>query len=215
MNTSASRVSGRPKDLEKRAAILAAASRLFLEQGFERTTVDAVAASAGVSKLTVYSHFADKEGLFKALIGAKCAEHFEALEFVELAPLGPAVALERIANGFLALMFHPDVLALHRLLMTSERGDTALNKTFWQAGPTPTIAALVRLLLRFDAAGELEVPQPAREADQFFSMLKGTDHLRMLLGIGAPPSADALRALAHDAVTMFVRAYAPPPRRGV
>ena len=55
---------GRPKDLEKRAAILAAAKQLFPEQGFDGTSMDAIATAAGVSKLTVYSHFTDKEGLF-------------------------------------------------------------------------------------------------------------------------------------------------------
>ena len=208
MNISVSRVTGRPKDLEKRAQIMAAASRLFLELGFERATVDAIAAAAGVSKLTVYSHFADKEGLFRALIVAKCAEHFEAMDFVELAPLGPAVALGQIARGFLALMFHSDVLALHRVLMTSERGDTALNKTFWDAGPQPTIAALAALLARFDVENALCVAAPTQAADQFFSMLKGTDHLRMLLGIGAAPSARELADLGDGVVAMFVRAYA-------
>ena len=208
MNAPASRLSGRPKDLEKRAAIFAAASGLFLEQGFERTTVDAIAAAAGVSKLTVYSHFADKEGLFKALISAKCAEHFEAMDFVALAPLGPAAALDHIARAFLALMFHPDVLALHRILMTNERGDTVMNTTFWQAGPQPTIAALAALLARFAADGALLIERPVDAADQFFSMLKGTEHLRMLLGIGAPPTTCDLAQLRTAVVAMFVRAYA-------
>ena len=63
---------GRPKDLEKRAAILAAAKRLFPMSGFEGTSMDAIAAEAGVSKLTVYSHFTDKETLFVAAIRARC-----------------------------------------------------------------------------------------------------------------------------------------------
>ena len=63
---------GRPKDLEKRAAILAAAKRLFPLSGFEGTSMDAIAAEAGVSKLTVYSHFTDKETLFVAAIRARC-----------------------------------------------------------------------------------------------------------------------------------------------
>ena len=51
---------GRPKDPGKRAAILDAAKRLFVSQGFERVSMDQIAAEAGVSKLTVYSHFGDK-----------------------------------------------------------------------------------------------------------------------------------------------------------
>ena len=65
---------GRPKDLEKRAAILEAGKRLFPRHGFDGTSMDAIAAEAGVSKLTVYSHFNDKETLFKSVIEAKCEE---------------------------------------------------------------------------------------------------------------------------------------------
>ncbi|HET6586161.1 MAG TPA: helix-turn-helix domain-containing protein, partial [Oleiagrimonas sp.] len=50
--------------MEKRAAILAASIDLFTRQGFEGTSMDAVATAAGVSKLTVYSHFGDKDNLF-------------------------------------------------------------------------------------------------------------------------------------------------------
>ncbi len=209
MNAAASRLLGRPKDMEKRAAILAAASRLILDLGFERATVDAIAAAAGVSKLTVYSHFADKEGLFVALIAAKCEEHFEQRAFVELAPLGPPEALSRIAGAFLSLMYHPDVVALHRVLMTSACGATHMNEVFWQAGPAPTLDALATLLARFDTDGLLDVPDPDRAADQFFAMLKGGDHLRTVLGVGAPPDKAALAALANDTVETFLRAYAP------
>lgn len=200
---------GRPKDLEKRGAILAAAAALFLEQGFERTTVDAIASRAGVSKLTVYSHFEGKEGLFRALIGEKCGEHFEAREFTDLAPLGPREALSRIAGGFLSLMYHPDVLALHRVLMAAASQDATMNQTFWDTGPAPTIDSLARLLRRFDAARELRVPNPASAADQFLSMLKGVDHLRVLLNVGEVPGARRLKAIASDTVEMFLRAYAP------
>ena len=63
---------GRPKDLEKRASILQAAKRLFTTQGFEGTSMDAIASAAGVSKLTVYSHFQDKERLFAAAVECVC-----------------------------------------------------------------------------------------------------------------------------------------------
>ncbi len=62
---------GRPKDLGKRASILEAAKRLFLEQGYQGVSMDQIATAAGVSKLTVYSHFGDKETLFSDAIAAK------------------------------------------------------------------------------------------------------------------------------------------------
>ena len=65
---------GRPKDLGKRAAILDVAKRLFSQNGFDGVSMDQIAAEAGVSKLTVYSHFGDKESLFSSAIRAKCEE---------------------------------------------------------------------------------------------------------------------------------------------
>ena len=62
---------GRPKDLGKRAAILETAKEMFIEQGFNGVSMDGIAAGAGVSKLTVYSHFGDKETLFFEAIQAK------------------------------------------------------------------------------------------------------------------------------------------------
>ena len=48
----------------KHDAIAGAALVLFARDGYERTSVDAIAAEAGVSKRTVYSHYGDKENLF-------------------------------------------------------------------------------------------------------------------------------------------------------
>ena len=72
---------GRPKDLEKRAGILEAAKDLFLARGFEATSMDAVAQAAGVSKLTVYNHFQDKDTLFLSAVKSKCEERLPHLLF--------------------------------------------------------------------------------------------------------------------------------------
>src|SRR5690349_20862328 len=48
----------------KRQAILAAAETVFLRAGFAGASMDEIAADAGVSKQTVYSHFCTKKDLF-------------------------------------------------------------------------------------------------------------------------------------------------------
>ncbi len=65
---------GRPKDLAKRAAILDAAKQMFTQHGFDGVSMDQIAAAAGVSKLTVYSHFGDKEALFVEAVRCLCEE---------------------------------------------------------------------------------------------------------------------------------------------
>ncbi|MBB2931115.1 TetR/AcrR family transcriptional regulator [Paraburkholderia silvatlantica] len=52
----------------KRAAIVAAAIDEFLASGFDATSMDRIAARAGVSKRTVYNHFPSKEALFAAIL---------------------------------------------------------------------------------------------------------------------------------------------------
>src|SRR5947208_3105868 len=59
---------GRPRDPERFRRILEAARAHFYAHGLERASVDAIAADAGVSKMTVYSNFGSKEGLFEAVV---------------------------------------------------------------------------------------------------------------------------------------------------
>ena len=66
---------GRPKDSVKREAILSAARELFMANGFVGTSMDNLAAAAGVSKATLYSHFSDKDALYSAIIEGKVKDY--------------------------------------------------------------------------------------------------------------------------------------------
>jgi AcrR family transcriptional regulator len=66
----------RKKSAAKTAAILTGAMQEFLASGYAATSMDRVAAAAGVSKATVYSHFQDKAGLFAALVQQLAEEKF-------------------------------------------------------------------------------------------------------------------------------------------
>ncbi|MGC1306315.1 MAG: TetR/AcrR family transcriptional regulator [Phormidesmis sp.] len=69
----------RKKSPVKTAAILQGAMQEFLANGYAASSMDRVAATAGVSKATVYSHFEDKEGLFAALIQQLAEDKFRAI----------------------------------------------------------------------------------------------------------------------------------------
>src|ERR1700737_1651174 len=70
----------------KAESILAAAKRSFLAAGFGAVSMDAIAREAGVSKATVYAHFAGKEELFGAMIGRECERYFARFSAGELDP---------------------------------------------------------------------------------------------------------------------------------
>src|SRR5207244_1010955 len=76
------------RSARKRQAILDAATTIFLRQGYLGTSMDEIAARAGVSKQTVYKHFADKERLFVEIVVATVDEisdpvHEEILQLLD------------------------------------------------------------------------------------------------------------------------------------
>jgi TetR/AcrR family transcriptional repressor of mexJK operon len=200
---------GRPKDLAKRQAILAAAKQLFLSKGYASTSMDAVASAAGVSKLTVYSHFDDKERLFSEAVVATCQEQLPQLLF-EL-PAGATLheVLLNIGHGFQALISCEDSVNLHRLIMASGGQDPGLCEVFYSAGPLRIIHEMEGLLRRVDASGALCIDNPLNAAEHFFCLLKGGPNFRLLLGCAPPLEADAAQAHVAEVVDLFMRAYRP------
>lgn len=200
---------GRPKDLEKRQAVLDAAQELFLTQGFTATSMDAVAQAAGVSKLTVYSHFGDKEGLFRAAIETHCDANLPHVAFEFAADRDLRVQLLAIARGFRTLIFSAKALALHRVLIAEAQPDSELARAFYAAGPCRTIEEFASFLRAATAARRLDVSDPTAAAGQFFAMLKGESHFCRLIGLPASLGVDGIELQIVDVVDMFTRAYAP------
>lgn len=200
---------GRPKSAQKRRAILQAAQRLFLANGFEGTSVDQIAAEAGVSKLTVYSHFGDKATLFAATIEHYCEQQVPAALFTPdpAQPLRPRLA--GIARAVYALIASPEALSGFRLLC-GPRPDPRLAGMFWGAGAGHLQEEFAALLARRTAAGELAVADPARAAGQFFALLRGDLHPRLLLGCDIAGGVD-VDAHVEACVDLFMRAYACAP----
>ena len=200
---------GRPKDEAKRAAIFDAAQELFLKRGLQGTSMDAIAAEAGVSKLTVYSHFADKDALFKEVIARKCGSLSPPESFQQLAESGPEICLTRIAEGFTELMAHPDVIAMHRVVTSEAVNNPRIAQLLYEAGPERYTSAFHALMQYFHDRGQLRVPDPGVACEQFFHMLKGEYHQRLLLNLKPKVTRNARRAYARACVQTFLRAFAP------
>lgn len=202
---------GRPKDLAKRQAILDAAKSLFLSNGYANTSMDAVAAEAGVSKLTVYSHFNDKETLFSAAVVAKCEEQLPTLIY-ELTP-GTSVEslLLAIGRGFHHLVNSDESINLHRLIMTLGSQDPKLSQVFFEAGPERVLLGMERLLGKIHQQGTLSIDKPRNAAEHFFCMLKGGANFRLLYGCGKPLAGAAAEEHVREVVGLFMRAYRPEP----
>lgn len=201
---------GRPKDLAKRAAILEAAERLFLQHGFEGVSMDQIAATAEVSKLTVYSHFGDKDALFTEAAKAYCEHQMPGSVFEPAPELPVRARLLDIARSFFAMVSAPEAVAGHRLLCSPQMLEKGLARMFWEGGPLRVQNEFARFLERRIAAGDLEIDDVPRAAAQFFSLVKGEVHMRMVFDC---PDDDEAACEAHHrahleaTVDMFLRAY--------
>ena len=204
---------GRPKDLGKRAAILSAARQMFTSQGYEGTSMDQIASSAGVSKLTVYSHFGDKEALFAAVVRAHCETQLPPALFEPTPDTPLRERLLTIGRAFYAMVTTPESVAGHRMLCTPQLAGSPLSRLFWEAGPQRVHDDFASLLQRRIKAGELAVDDVHRAAGQFFALLKGEPHARRVFGCCEGKHEDKAVVEAHVAATvdLFLRAYAVPP----
>ena len=199
---------GRPKDLGKRAAILDAAKRLFTQTGFDGTSMDQIAAEAGVSKLTVYSHFGDKESLFSAAVRAKCEEQMPPTLFLSGLEGDLRAQLTAIAHAFLALITSEEAVAMHRMMMAPGTGDTNIRELFWQAGPQAVKDGLTEFLRARVARGELAIADLSAATSQFLCLVKGDLHMQLLYGMSCGATEMDIDRHVDATVELFLRGYA-------
>ena len=199
---------GRPRDPERYQRILEAARSHFYAHGLERASLDAIAADAGVSKMTVYSHFQSKEGLFEAVVRERTERVMGGVAGVEtLDPKQPRKALLTIGQQFLALTREEDVLGKFRTLYGAAGAQPEACRAFYRQGPERLNEELAAYLRRANAVGTLKVRNPRQAANLFLSMFMGDGHVRGLLKLEMPdPQEDS--ALLREAVRVFIAAYA-------
>ncbi|MEH1791149.1 TetR/AcrR family transcriptional regulator [Nostoc sp.] len=94
----------RDHSVDKVEQILQGAMREFLQNGYAGTSMDRVAVAASVSKATVYSHFQDKEGLFKVLIESLANQKFNSLFGGEPMEGEPKIVLHQLGTKLLEQM---------------------------------------------------------------------------------------------------------------
>ncbi|MFT4180207.1 MAG: TetR/AcrR family transcriptional regulator [Thermomonas sp.] len=199
---------GRPKDPGKRIAILDAAKRLFLLNGFDGTSMDQIAAEAGVSKLTVYSHFGDKDKLFAEAVRAHCEQNLPDALFAPAPDVPLRQRLSDIGHAFYAMVMAPEAIAGHRILCSPQAASNGMPTLFWEAGPKRVQDAFADLLQRRIDAGELEIDDTQCAAAQFFTLLKGEPHAQAVFGFCCSAREVTPQAHVASVVDLFLRAYA-------
>lgn len=194
----------------KRAAILTAARKLFLADGFERTSMDAIAAEASVSKRTVYDYYGDKRTLLLAVVeqavqalssavGTAIDQHLMSVEDIHASLVGFARAITSSALG------SSDYTAFMRLLTTESAHLTELRDKQWEiAEPEDAVA---ERFVEFDRLGLLDAPKPRLAADHFVALTLSPSYYSLGQKVDFTDAATA--QVIVDGVDAFLRAYGP------
>jgi TetR/AcrR family transcriptional regulator, mexJK operon transcriptional repressor len=198
--------SGRPKDVAKRDAILAAARSLFASQPFDLVTMEAVATQANVSKMTVYSHFHDKETLFETIVTATSDLMIAALSTPNQSG-GLREQLIAVGNGFLGVILGTDICTMGHALPLALRANRALADRFFAAGPGRVRAALSSMIAAAAARGELTVDDPDLAADDLVSLWEGSMPAKIAFGLEGLSTAARILQRASRGTDVFLRAY--------
>ena len=197
---------GRPVDRAKREAILAAATRSFFDHGFAATSIEKVAADAGVSKVTIYNQFGDKQGLFAASVEAEC----ERMRGTFRIDPGEGKTLRdrllAIGEAMSAFLSRPEMVQFERRIAAETEREPAIGAAFLAAGPHRMKQAFTMLLTAMNEAGEVEIDDPELAAEQFAAMCKGMGDLERRFGMPRDDKRDKERI--EGAVEVFCRAYA-------
>src|SRR5512146_1534263 len=192
----------------KRGQILLGARQVFGELGFERASVDLIAARAGVSKATIYNHYDDKNALFIACATQEAEELRVGLSACLAEPAGDVEhVLQRIGERTMAVFLSPSVVRLYRHIIAEAPRFPDVGRTLFDRGFSVIRDAIAAHLERWAVNGALHLDDPRAAAVQFLALCQGDLVVRSRLGILPDRVDDAMRETVRRAVSTFVRAY--------
>ncbi|WP_323161340.1 TetR/AcrR family transcriptional regulator [Pseudomonas fluorescens] len=198
---------GRPANEALSQTIVDAAGELFVELGFQATTMDKVAQRAKISKLSIYRHFENKEALFSAAIAAHCHQ-FAPQSIVEGIDGSAADQLMAVGTFLLRTLLSPEVRSVEAMIMVDKTKQKSLSKLHYEAGPAYVTAQIEALLRQLHAETMLNVPDPQESARLFAALIKGSDLLMIARFDEAKAKDDKeVESYCRSAVAMFIAAH--------
>lgn len=201
-----------PRVVRSRAAVVEAARALFLRKGYAGTTMEDVAALAGLTKRTVYNNYADKDALFIQMVVevTAYADSFAqrlSKEFTESPTAANLPAFLDDLGRRLALgIVRPEVIALRRLLIGEARQFPSLAAEYFDRAPGQVLAALASGFGHLRRAGLLHVADLRLAAAQFAYLVAGEPLDRAVL-VGTAPPREHVIACAREGVRTFLARY--------
>ncbi len=197
----------------RREEVAAVAQRIFLERGYNQTTMQAIAEQAGASKETLYRHFGSKEGLFAEIVREKAAQIALRLDEEMTLHSNPRDILTRVGAKLINTLICCDVLSFYVWIVAETPRAPELGRIFYELGPAMVRSNLKDYLERATAQNLLCCENPMLAAKLFLGSIMADIHLRALtVGVADGIDEAEINERVDGAVSMFLARYGPPAK---
>lgn len=174
----------------KEAAIVIAARKTFLAEGYDGASMDEIALAAGVSKRTVYNRFRSKEELFAATIEESCRRVLPVDIAAIEASLSTEALVSELAHLFLRGVLDPEAIALRRIASFEAGRNPAIGRIYYDHGPAYMAAAFAPILKRAADREGVRIDDIDVAILQLGALILEPLYTEALLGV-APDNLDA------------------------
>jgi TetR/AcrR family transcriptional repressor of mexJK operon len=186
--------------------LLEIATAMFMQHGFDATSMERLAETAMIGKATLYARYADKSQLFADVLRRRILLIYGPLE-EEFAKDLSGKSLEEtlliVARRFVDLAVAPSSIALGRILAAQGERFPELGKLAVEEGLNRQVRLVETILVQFSAAHRYAIDDMALAGDLFLSIVLGRISRMALLGVQLEP--DTLDRRVREAVRIFVR----------
>jgi AcrR family transcriptional regulator len=172
----------------RRQAFLIAAEALFLEQGFDRVSINAIVQRSGGSLATFYDMFGNKLGLLRAVLDRASDEELESLKSIYSEEAQPGEILRKLAWRYHAFVTAPRSLALMRLVIGQSLDDPEFGRQFSHDMHLRHMTHLAEIFSQWTVGGKARIDRPQEAAELYFAMVLCDAPLRAMLGIMPEPT---------------------------
>ena len=203
---------GRPRrgtEMARTAALINAATRVFLREGYGLASIDKVAAEAGVSTRTIYERYKNKADLLGAVIGRLLDRMSTVLSTLDLNRLEPKAALGVIAEIITDRARDPAAVALFRIVATEAHRFPELASKMRENNKLCVDNVVANYLRAGARQGLLNLADPDRAARLFLQMICSELHDRLLFGGEAEVATFDFNSHVDHVIDLFLLGAAP------
>lgn len=184
--------------------ILVAARSEFFTNGFSASTIEAIAARAEVSKVTIYSWFKDKDNLFAEVVRAECDHMRQNFVVENLEDRSLREILLTAGAGMLEFLMRDEMVRFERMLAAEVNRDPKIGEYFLNNGPRTLLVALTKLLTVAIEKGDIKSDDPQASAEMFAGLVMGRMDLFMRYGKKINMTAEDRQKRAKRAVDAWM-----------